>query len=51
MSTFILYIQLEGLSAAKICDIIDGEVHENLKELSDGISKAKYTSEVDSDDG
>lgn len=45
-----LALQLEGLSAAKICDIIDGEVHENLKELSDGISKAKYTSEVDSDD-
>lgn len=37
--------QLENLPAAKICDIIDAEVIANMKELAEGVDKAKYTAE------
>ena len=33
---------LENLPAAKICDIIDGEIIANMKELAEGVNKAKY---------
>ena len=34
--------QLENLPAAKICDIIDDEIIANMKELAEGVNKAKY---------
>ena len=35
--------QLENLPAAQICDIIDAEVIANMKELAEGVDKAKYS--------
>lgn len=35
--------QLENLPAAQIGDIIDAEVIANMKELAEGVDKAKYS--------
>lgn len=37
-----LAAQLEGLTAAQICAIIDEEIIANMKELAEGVDKAKY---------
>ena len=34
--------QLENLTAAQICDIIDEEIIANMKELAEGVDKARY---------
>ena len=41
--------RLENLTAGAICDIIDREVEDTLKELSDNVTSEKYASAEDED--
>ena len=42
--------RLEGLTASAICDIIDEEIADILKELSDDVKGERYDAEADTDE-